>query len=65
VKDPDTSHGTKVVVIVDGVAGPAKWSKTPIGNVLPTGLVRLGGRTSKASTDSLDGWISRVSFRLG
>jgi hypothetical protein len=65
VKYPDTSHGTKVVVIVDGVAGPAKWSRTPIGNVLPTGLVRLGGRTARASTDSLDGWISRLSFRLG
>ena len=65
VKYADTSRGTKVVVYVDGVAGPAKWSRTPIGNVLPTGLVRLGGRSSKTSTDSLDGWISKVTFTTG
>jgi hypothetical protein len=65
IKFADTARGTKVVVYVDGVAGPAKWSKTPIGNVLPTGLVRLGGRSSKLSTDSLDGWISKVTFKTG
>ena len=65
IKYADTPQGTKVVVIVDGVAGAAKWSRTPIGNVLPTGLVRLGGRSSKASTDSLDGWISKVAFKTG
>jgi hypothetical protein len=65
VKFADTAGGTKVVVYVDGIAGPAKWSKTPIGNVLPTGLVRLGGRSSAASSDSLDGWISKVTFKTG
>ena len=65
IKYADTAKGTKVVVIVDGVAGAAKWSKTPIGDVLPTGLVRLGGRSAKASTDSLDGWISKVTFKTG
>jgi hypothetical protein len=65
VKYADTARGTKVVVYVDGVAGPVKWSKTPIGNVLPTGLVRLGGRGPTLSSDSLDGWISKASFKTG
>ncbi len=64
IKFPDTAKGTEVVVIVDGVAGTPKWSRTPIGNIRPVGGVRLGGRSSVASTDSLDGWIKRVSFTL-
>ncbi|MFI5099192.1 MAG: hypothetical protein ACHQE5_01550 [Actinomycetes bacterium] len=64
VKYPDTAKGTEVVVIVDGVAGKPKWSRTPIGDIRPVGGVRLGGRSSVASTDSLDGWIQRLSFRL-
>jgi hypothetical protein len=64
VKYPDTASGTKVVVIVDGVAGTPKWSHTPIGNINPVGPVRLGGRSTLASTDSLDGWISKVAFTL-
>jgi hypothetical protein len=62
IKYPDGVNGTKVLVIVDGVAGKPRWSGSPIGDVRPTGAVRLGGRSSLASTDSLDGWISRLSF---
>ena len=51
-------------MIVDGVAGHAAWSRTPIGNVKPTGALRLGGRSSLASSDSLDGWISSLSYWL-
>ena len=65
IKYPDTATGTKVVVIVDGVAGKPKWSRTPIGDVQPVGAVRLGGRSARASTDSLDGWISRLTFSAG
>jgi hypothetical protein len=64
IKFPDTARGTEVIVIVDGVAGTPKWSHTPIGDVIPNGAVRLGGRSSKASTDSLDGWISRLSYTV-
>jgi hypothetical protein len=64
IKYPDTAKGTKVVVIVDGIAGKAAWSRTPIGDVLPTGEIRLGGRSAKASSDSLDGWIRSVGFWL-
>jgi len=64
VKSADGASQTKVVVIVDGQAGAASYSPTPIGNVQPGGAVRLGGRSSTASTDSLDGWISRLAWRL-
>ena len=64
IKYPDTASGTKVVVIVDGIAGKPKWSHTPIGRINPIGPVRLGGRSTLASTDSLDGWISKVAFTL-
>ena len=52
------------IVIVDGVAGTPKWSHTPIGDVVPVGAVRLGGRSSRASTDSLDGWVSKLNFTV-
>jgi hypothetical protein len=64
IKYPDTVRGTQVVVIVDGVAGPPKLSHSPIGDVKPVGPVRLGGRSALAATDSLDGWISKLSFTL-
>ena len=64
IKSPDTSQGTKVVVVVDGVAGAAKWSKRPIGDVSPTGKIRLGGRSALASSDSLDGYIKALSFSV-
>ena len=63
IKYPDTAQGTQVVVIVDGVAGTPHWSHTPIGNINPAGAVRLGGRSAKAATDSLDGWLSFLSFQ--
>jgi hypothetical protein len=65
IKSPDTPTRTKVVVIVDGVAGKATWSSTPIGDVQPVGTVDLGGRSAVASTDSLDGWLRSISFWLG
>jgi len=64
IKFPDTAHGTEVLVIVDGVAGKPGWSSTPIGNIEPTGMLRLGGRSTLASSDSLDGWISSLQFWL-
>jgi hypothetical protein len=64
VKFPDTRHGTEVLVIVDGVAGKPGWSSSPIGNIEPTGMLRLGGRSTLASSDSLDGWISSLQFWL-
>jgi hypothetical protein len=63
-KYPDSRHGTEVVVVVDGLAGKPYWSSTPIGNIEPTGLVRLGGRSTLASSDSLDGWIQSLEFWL-
>jgi hypothetical protein len=65
IKFADTATGTKVVVIVDGVPGKTLSSTTPIGNVIAAGTVGLGGRSAVASSDSLDGWISSISFWLG
>jgi hypothetical protein len=65
VKSPDGHHRTKVVVIVDGVAGRAYYSHTPIGKVAPPGKVDLGGRSAVASSDSLDGWIRHLTLALG
>ena len=65
IKSPDTATSTRVVVIVDGVPGRPLFSATPIGDVIPAGTVDLGGRSALASSDSLDGWISAVSFWLG
>jgi hypothetical protein len=64
IKFPDSAKGTEVIVIVDGVAGAPKWSQTPIGAVKPVGPVRLGGRSALASTDSLDGWISKLTYSV-
>lgn len=64
IKYPDTATGTKVVVIVDGVYGTPRWSHTPIGDVMPLGAVRLGGRSAQAASDSLDGWISKLTFAV-
>jgi len=58
----DTTSGTEVVVTVDGVAGTPVWSKTRLGGVNPPGAVRLGGRSAVASSDSLDGWLSNLTF---
>ena len=59
-KSPDSGGRTKVVVTVDGVAGAATYSSKPIGRVAPPGKLDLGGRSTVASTDSLDGWIRSV-----
>ena len=47
---------------VDGVIGRPYWCSTPIGNIRPAGLVRLGGRSTLAGIDSPDGWISSVNI---
>lgn len=65
VKSPDGPGRTQVVVVVDGQVGAAAYSTTAIGNVQPGGAVRLGGRSSTASSDALDGWMSRLAWRLG
>jgi hypothetical protein len=65
IKYADTAKGTEVVVVVDGVVGTPQWSGTPIGDVRPVGAVRLGGRSALASTDSLDGWISKLTYSVG
>lgn len=63
-KYADTSAGTSVLATVDGIAGKPKVSHQPLGEILPTGQVRLGGRSTTAGSDSLDGWISYVGFTL-
>jgi len=65
IKYADTATRTEVIVVVDGVAGAPQWSSRPIGDVKPVGAVRLGGRSAQASTDSLDGWLSALSFAAG
>jgi hypothetical protein len=64
-KRPNGTGRTKVVVTVDGVAGPAAYSSTAIGRVAPPGKLDLGGRSAVASTDSLDGWIRSVRITIG
>lgn len=64
VKSPDSATGTDVVVVVDGVAGPVAHSSSPIGAVATHGPVDLGGRSATASSDSLDGRVSLVSYTV-
>ena len=64
VKYPDTSKGTNVQVIVDGIAGPMTHTATPIGNVISTAPVDLGGQGPVANLDSIDGQFSSVSYTV-
>ena len=63
-KSRDGNGRTKVVVAVDGVAGPATYSPSAIGRIAPPGTLDLGGRSAVASTDSLDGWIRSVRVTI-
>lgn len=65
VKFADEATRTAVQVTVDGVRGPLVHSRTPIGDMISNDPVDLGGRSSKASSDSLDGRVSRVYYALG
>ena len=49
----------------NGTVETPKWSGTPIGDVKPVGQVRLGGHSAKTSSDSLDGWISKLTYSAG
>jgi hypothetical protein len=64
IKYPDASGGTNVQVIVDGVAGPVFHSRVPIGNVISTAPVDLGGQGPVANKDSIDGQYSSVSYTV-
>jgi hypothetical protein len=64
VKYADGAHRTRVQVTVDGVAGPAVHSRTRIGNMISDAAVKLGGRSTTASSDSLDGRVSWVYYAL-
>ena len=63
-ESPDSSTGTNVQVIVDGVAGPIFHTKA-IGNVISNDPVDLGGQGPKASKDSIDGRYISVSYSVG
>jgi hypothetical protein len=64
VKFADGATRTNVQVTVDGVAGPLVHSRTPIGNMISRAPVNLGGRSTRASSDSLDGRVLSVRYVL-
>ena len=55
-----TRTPTTVRVYVDGLAGPLYTVST--GAVASTKAVTLGGRSTVADTDSLDGQVSAISY---
>ncbi len=63
VKYADTASGTNVRVFVDGVAGPL-FHSAPIGNIISSDPVDLGGQGPKASKDSIDGRYEFVTFTV-
>lgn len=65
VKYPDGAHSTAVQVIVDGIVGPLTHSSVPIGNVINTAAVDLGGQGPVANKDSIDGQYASVSYTAG
>ena len=60
VKSPDRGGMTAVQVLVDGLAG-AVFYVPRIGDVRPTRAPTLGGRTTTADSDSLDGLVDGLS----
>jgi len=64
-KFADTSGGTDVQVVVDGVAGPMFHTSKPIGNVMDSDPVDLGGQGPTANKDSIDGQFTYVSYSIG
>ncbi len=65
IKFPDTTAGSSVQVIVDGVAGPVFHISHLIGNMINTGAVDLGGQGPTANKDSIDGRYISVSYSVG
>jgi hypothetical protein len=63
VKFADTASGTNVRVFVDGVAGPL-FHSAPIGNIISSDAVDLGGQGPKATTDSIDGRYESVRYTV-
>jgi len=63
-KYADAGGGTDVQVIVDGVAGPMFHSSKPIGNVIDSDAVDLGGQGPIANKDSINGQFSFVSYSV-
>lgn len=49
---------------VDGVPGPVLHSAA-LGNVISNDAVDLGGQSSKANKDSIDGQYLSVSYSVG
>jgi hypothetical protein len=62
-KFADTSSGTDVRVIVDGLAGPL-FHVARIGNVVSNDPVDLGGQGPKANKDSIDGQYQSVTYTV-
>lgn len=64
IKYPDSSNGTAVQVVVDGVAGPMFHSTQPLGNVVSSDPVDLGGQGPIANKDSIDGQYEYVTYTV-
>jgi hypothetical protein len=65
IKSADGPTSTSVQVIVDGVAGLVFHSTSPIGNVISSDPVDLGGQGPTANKDSIDGQFSFVTYSVG
>ena len=52
---------TTVQVFVDGIGGKV-YKVARIGDVRPSRVPTIGGRTTRADTDSLDGWVDAFSM---
>ena len=61
VKSADQGSTTTVQVFVDGVGGKV-YQVSRIGNVQPTRVPTIGGKTTQPSGDSLDGWVDAFSM---
>lgn len=64
IKYRDGVAGSSAQVLVDAVAGPLYTSGTPVGNVIGTGGVDLGGQGTVANKDSIDGEYASVSYTV-
>lgn len=63
VKFADTTGGTRVQVFVDGVGGLAVNS-APVGDIISSAPVDLGGQGPTATKDSIDGRYEHVTFTV-
>ena len=64
IKAADGPTTGAALVLVDGVPGLVFHTK-PIGNVISKAPVDLGGQGPKATTDSIDGQYTSVSYVIG